>query len=63
MTDQEKIRKDLKKYLKENGVKAIFIADKIELSSAMISYFLNGKKDLSLTHLKNISKIIYKYPI
>jgi len=56
---QEVIREDLKKYLKENGIKNKFIAQKIQLSTAMISYFLNGKKGLSSNYLNKISDIIY----
>lgn len=56
---QEVIREDLKKYLKENGIKNKFIAEKIDISTAMISYFLNGKKRLSSKYLKKISNIIY----
>lgn len=56
---QEVIREDLKKYLKENGIKNKFIAEKIEISTAMISYFINGRKNLSSTYIKKIEDIIY----
>ena len=57
---QESIRNDLKNYLKENGIKNKFIAEKIDLSPSMISYFINGKKRLSANKLNLISNIIYK---
>jgi predicted transcriptional regulator len=57
---QESIRNDLKNYLKDNGIKNKFIAQKIGLSEGMISYFINGKKNLSSNRLNSISDIIYK---
>lgn len=57
---QESIRNDLKNYLKDNGIKSKFIAQKIGLSEGMISYFINGKKNLSTKHLNSIYNIIYK---
>lgn len=57
---QETIREDLKNYLKENGIKSKWIAEKLNLSPAMISYFINGKKRLSSVNLNLISSIIYK---
>ncbi|MBF7811949.1 helix-turn-helix domain-containing protein [Clostridium beijerinckii] len=56
---QDIIREDLKSYLKENGIKAKFIAEKIGISPAMISYFINHKKKLSSASLILISNIIY----
>ncbi|AQS04012.1 helix-turn-helix domain-containing protein [Clostridium beijerinckii] len=56
---QDVIREDLKNYLKENGIKSKFIAQKIGLSEGMISYFINGKKRLSSANLILISNIIY----
>lgn len=57
--NQDEIRKDLKEYLKNNGVKSKFIALKLELSPAMISYFINNKKGLSSNYLQQICRIIY----
>jgi len=56
---QDIVREDLKNYLKENGIKAKFIANKIGISAVMISYFINGKKRLSSNNLVLISEIIY----
>jgi len=57
--NQEIIRKDLKEYLKKNGIKNKFIAEQIELSASMISYFISGKKGLSSNYLRKIEGIIY----
>ncbi len=59
MLKQDTIRKDLKQYLEDNGIKNKFIAKQINLSESMISYFLNGKKELSSNKLILISDIIY----
>lgn len=54
----EEIREQAKKYLEENGIKQNFIARKLDISDAMMSYYLNNKKNLSHEKELELLKII-----
>lgn len=55
---QENIRQQAKQYIVENGIKQNFIARKLEISDAMMSYYLNDKKNLSYEKELQLQKII-----
>lgn len=52
------IRQQAKQYIEENGIKQCFIARKLEVSDAMMSYYLNDKKNLSIEKEEELQKII-----
>lgn len=52
------IRQQAKNYIKSNGIKQNFIARKLEVSDAMMSYYLNDKKNLSSEKELELQKII-----
>lgn len=58
MYNNEQVRKMLNKYLHENGVKATFIADRLNLNKATISMFRRGKRDLADKRLNMLLEII-----
>lgn len=52
------VREQAKLYLEENGIKQNFIARKLDISDAMMSYYLNDKKNLSNEKELQLQKII-----
>lgn len=52
------IREQAKLYLEENGIKQNFIARKLNISDAMMSYYLNNHKNLSYEKELQLQKII-----
>lgn len=52
------IRQQAKQYIEENGIKQCFIARKLEISDAMMSYYLNDKKNLSYEKELELKQII-----
>lgn len=56
----ENVKNELKEYLKENGVKNIWVANKINISPTSICLFLQGKRELPQDRLKQICELITK---
>lgn len=52
------IRQQAKQYIEENGIKQCFIARKLDISDAMMSYYLNNHKNLSSDKEEELQKII-----
>lgn len=52
------VRQATKQYLESNGIKQNFIARKLEISDAMMSYYLNNHKNLSYEKELELQKII-----
>ncbi|SHH31714.1 hypothetical protein [Sporanaerobacter acetigenes] len=52
------IRQATKQYIEENGIKQCFIAGKLDISDAMMSYYLNNHKNLSNEKELQLQKII-----
>lgn len=52
------IREQAKNYIEQNGIKQNFIARKLEISDAMMSYYLNGHKNLSNEKELQLKQII-----
>lgn len=42
--------KELQNILKQKGIKQIWIAEKLSVSSALVSQWLSGEKDISDKH-------------
>lgn len=55
---QENIRQQAKQYIVENGIKQNFIARKLNISNAMMSYYLNNHKNLSIEKELELKQII-----
>jgi len=58
-SENEKVRLDLIKYLKENGVKQSFVAKKVNLSNCSISLFITSRRFLIPEKLEIIRTLIY----
>lgn len=58
MYTQEFVRDELKKYLKENGVKAKFVATKMNVSEATMSYFLKKNNNLCYENIAKLSAFL-----
>jgi len=52
------IREQTKQYLEDNGIKQNFIARKLNISDAMMSYYLNNHKNLSYEKELELKQII-----
>lgn len=52
------IRQQAKNYIKSNGIKQCFIAERLDISDAMMSYYLNNHKNLSYEKELELQKII-----
>lgn len=52
------IRQATKEYLEKNGIKQNFIARKLNISDAMMSYYLNNHKNLSNEKEEKLKQII-----
>lgn len=51
-------RERLKKYISENGVRQDFIAQKIGVSKAMITLYLQNKRNLSQDNEKRLQNFL-----
>lgn len=58
---EESTRQRLNDYINNYGVRVKFIAEKANISKVMLSYFKNGKKDLSLKTLERLIQFLDKY--
>ena len=54
----ESIRQELKKFLKEYGIKNNYIAKKINMSNSTVSLWLKGERELSPDRLEIIVNIM-----
>ena len=52
------VRRKTREYLRDNGIKQNFIARKIGITPGMLSYYLNGHKNLSEKNIKKLLEII-----
>lgn len=48
---------NIKKWLKENNLSQIWLAEQIKVSTSMLSQMLNGERKLQTKHLLSISKV------
>lgn len=55
---QEVYRQKLINYCRENGIKYKYIAKRLDISNAYISYFVNNKRNFSEDLLKKLNSII-----
>lgn len=58
--NNENVREELIKYLKQQGVKAKHISKLVDLSETTLSLFKNGQRELSQVKLQMIYSIINK---
>ncbi|WMJ81235.1 hypothetical protein RBU49_02985 [Clostridium sp. MB40-C1] len=54
----EKVRKELDKYIKKFGVKKVHIARQVGLTGTTIGLFLKGQRELSFSMLEEIEDIM-----
>lgn len=56
--NEEKLREDLKKYVKETGVKYCFISKKLGIQNSRLSRWKNKKKNLPINQLVDLLNYI-----
>lgn len=56
--ENEKVRKQLDKYIRKFGVKKIHIARQVGLSGTTIGLFLDGQRELALSTLEEIQELM-----
>lgn len=62
MCQQAKARELLEKYLKDKGIKARYISQKLNIDETIISHFRHKRKELQETELTKLIKyLIHNY--
>lgn len=59
----ESLRKQVNKFIAENGIIAKYIAKQISISSTLLSLFRHGKKNLGTGNAEKLKQFISKYSI
>ena len=52
------VEKKIGQYLKENGIKQIFVAEKAGITSSAMSDICNEKRQITVTEYYNVCKVL-----
>jgi len=52
------IRENIKSYMKQNGLKMSWLAERLEMTRPVLTNKLNGKQPIRLEELENIEKVL-----
>lgn len=52
------VEKKIGQYLKENGIKQIFVAEKAGITSSAMSDICNDKRQITVTEYYNVCKVL-----